>query len=64
MVAAAAAATTNASRDEIKTAFRSLAKKYHPDKFDEKGNVGIMSKEEAVEKFKQINEANQFFNSG
>ena len=54
----------NASRDEIKTAFRSLAKKYHPDKFDEKGNVGIMSKEEAVEKFKQINEANQFFNSG
>jgi curved DNA-binding protein len=39
----------NASKDEIKKAFRKLAVKYHPDK--NKGN------REAEEKFKKINEA-------
>ena len=38
----------NASEDEIKKAFRSLSKKYHPDVCKEDG---------AEEKFKQINEA-------
>lgn len=38
----------NASDDEIKTAYRSLAKKYHPD---------LNKTPEAAEKFKEINEA-------
>ena len=38
----------NASADEIKKAYRSLAKKYHPDVNKEPG---------AEEKFKEINEA-------
>ncbi len=38
----------NASDDEIKSAYRRLAKKYHPD---------INKTEEAVNKFKEINEA-------
>ena len=38
----------NASKDEIKKAYKTLAKKYHPD----------MNKEaDATEKFKEINEA-------
>ncbi len=41
----------NASEDEIKKAFRKLAKKYHPDK-----NPG---NKQAEEKFKEINEANE-----
>lgn len=41
----------NASADEIKKAFRKLAKKYHPDK-----NPGNKQSEE---KFKEINEANE-----
>ncbi|MGN0804671.1 MAG: molecular chaperone DnaJ [Candidatus Coproplasma sp.] len=40
----------NASQDEIKSAYRKLAKKYHPD-----FNSGDAS---AAEKFKEINEAN------
>lgn len=38
----------NASKDEIKKAYRNLAKKYHPD---------INKSEEAKQKFKEINEA-------
>src|SRR2546423_7244786 len=38
-----------ASEDEIKSAFRKLARKYHPDV--------AKDKKEAEEKFKQINEA-------
>lgn len=38
----------NASDDEIKSAYRQLAKKYHPD---------LNKTEEAAEKFKEINEA-------
>lgn len=41
----------NATKDEIKKAYRKLAVKYHPDKA--KGN------KEAEEKFKEINEANE-----
>lgn len=41
----------NATKDDIKKAFRKLAVKYHPDK--NKGN------KEAEEKFKDINEANE-----
>ena len=40
-----------ASQDEIKSAYRKLAMKYHPDR-----NKGS---EEAAEKFKEINEANE-----
>lgn len=41
--------TTNATADEIKKAFRSLAKKYHPDRNpDDK---------EALSKFQEVNEA-------
>ena len=38
----------NASADEIKTAFRKLARQYHPD---------VSQEEDAEEKFKEINEA-------
>ena len=38
----------NASKDEIKSAFRKLAKKYHPD---------ISKEENAEEKFKEVQEA-------
>ena len=38
----------NASQDEIKSAFRKLAKKYHPD---------ISKEENAEEKFKEVQEA-------
>lgn len=43
----------NATEKEIKTAYRKLARKYHPDLFAGK------EKKEAEEKFKQINEANE-----
>ena len=40
----------NSSEDEIKRAFRRLAKKYHPD-------ANPDNKKEAEEKFKEVNEA-------
>ncbi|MBN2421799.1 molecular chaperone DnaJ [Candidatus Woesearchaeota archaeon] len=42
----------NASKDEIKKAYKTLAKKYHPDKHQDS-----KQKKEAEEKFKEINEA-------
>ncbi|PKL42933.1 MAG: molecular chaperone DnaJ [Candidatus Riflebacteria bacterium HGW-Riflebacteria-1] len=42
--------TKNADENEIKKAFRSLARQYHPD---------VNKNEDAVEKFKEINEAYQ-----
>ena len=42
----------NASEQEIKTAYRDLAKKYHPDNFSD-----AAMKELAEEKMKEINEA-------
>lgn len=44
----------NASADEIKTAYRNLAKKYHPDKFTGKPEE---EKKAAEEKFKRISHA-------
>lgn len=43
----------NASQDEIKKAYRKLAKQWHPDKF----NGDESKKKEAEEKFKKISEA-------
>ena len=40
----------NATKDEIKNAYKKLAMKYHPDK-------NIDNKKEAEEKFKQVSEA-------
>jgi DnaJ like chaperone protein len=42
------------SQDEIKSAYRRMAKKYHPDRL---GDVGDDVKEAAVEKFRQVKEA-------
>ena len=42
----------NASQDEIKSAYRKLAKQYHPDRY-----VGNPLADLAAEKFKEINEA-------
>ena len=42
----------NASADDLKSAFRSLARKYHPD---------INKEHDAEEKFKEINEAYAVF---
>ena len=40
----------NATEDELKKAYRKLAKKYHPD-------ANLDNKEEAEKKFKEVNEA-------
>lgn len=42
----------NASEDEIKSAYRKLAKQYHPDRY-----IGNPLADLAAEKFKEINEA-------
>jgi len=42
----------NATQDEIKKAYRKLAKQYHPDKY-----IGNPLSDLAAEKFKEINEA-------
>ncbi|GAB5538564.1 MAG: TerB family tellurite resistance protein [Salibacteraceae bacterium] len=44
----------NASQEEIKKAYRRLAKKYHPDKV---GDIGEEAKAAAIEKFRQVQEA-------
>lgn len=46
--------TRNASDEEIKKAYRSLSRKYHPD-----ANVNNPHKEQAEEKFKEIQQAYQ-----
>ena len=43
-----------ASADEIKSAYRKLAMKYHPDKV---ANAGEEVRKQATEKFRGINEA-------
>lgn len=43
-----------ATADEIKSAYRKLAKKYHPDMFT---NAGDAEKKEAEVKFKEVNHA-------
>lgn len=43
----------NATDDEIKKAYRSLAKKYHPDNYDDSNPL----KELAAEKMREVNEA-------
>ena len=44
----------NASEEEIKKAYRSLSRKYHPD-----ANINNPNKEKAEEKFKEIQQAYQ-----
>lgn len=44
----------NATQDEIKSAYRKMAKKYHPDRL---GDVGDDVKKAAEEKFHQVQEA-------
>ena len=44
----------NASDEEIKKAYRSLSRKYHPD-----ANVNNPNKKQAEEKFKEIQQAYQ-----
>ena len=44
----------NASEEEIKKAYRTLSRKYHPD-----ANLNNPNKAQAEEKFKQIQEAYQ-----
>lgn len=46
-----------ASEQEIKTAYRKLAKKYHPDRL---GEVGEDIKEAALEKFRKVQEAYEY----
>lgn len=43
-----------ASQDEIKKAYRKMAKKYHPDRL---GDVGEEVRSAAIEKFRQVQEA-------
>lgn len=45
---------SDASEQEIKTAYRKMAKKYHPDRL---GDVGDEVRAAAVEKFRQVQEA-------
>ena len=50
--------TENADEQEIKSAYRRMAKKYHPDTLS--ANVSEKEKEEAVARFRSINEAYEF----
>lgn len=45
---------TDASKEEIKKAYRRMAKKYHPDRL---GDVGEDVKEASLEKFRKVQEA-------
>lgn len=47
--------SVNATEEEIKKAYRSLVKKYHPDQFIE----GSLEQKQAEEKMKEINEAKE-----
>lgn len=47
----------NASQEEIKSAYRRLVKKYHPDKL---GDVGEDVKQAALDKFRKVQEAYEF----
>lgn len=49
----------NATQDEIKSAYRKLAKQYHPDKY-----IGNPLADLASEKFKEINEAYETLTGG
>lgn len=49
----------NATQDEIKAAYRKLAKQYHPDKY-----VGNPLADLAAEKFKEINQAYETLTGG
>lgn len=49
----------NASQDEIKAAYRKLAKQYHPDRY-----IGNPLADLAAEKFKEINEAYESLTGG
>ncbi len=49
----------NASQDEIKSAYRKLAKQYHPDRY-----IGNPLADLAAEKFKEINEAYDVLTGG
>lgn len=47
----------NASADEVKKAYRKMAKKFHPDRVS---HLGEHLQEEATEKFKKVQEAYEF----
>jgi DnaJ like chaperone protein len=49
--------SSNANEQEIKSAYRKMAKKYHPDRL---GEVGEEVKEAALEKFRKVQEAYEF----
>ena len=50
--------TENADEQEIKSAYRRMAKKYHPDKLP--AGISEKEREEAVERFRSIHEAYEF----
>ena len=50
--------TENADEQEIKSAYRRMAKKYHPDKLP--AGISEKDREEAVERFRSIHEAYEF----
>ena len=47
---------STASQDEIKTAYRNMVKKYHPDKIRGQDPAMIRGAEESLEKFKRAYE--------
>ena len=49
----------NASDDEIKKAYRTLSRKYHPD-----ANINNPNKAQAEEKFKEVQEAYDVLQNG
>lgn len=49
--------TSDATEDQVKSAYRALAKKYHPDLY---ANKSEKEKEKATKKFREINEAYKY----